>query len=53
MSGCWPRTPSEHVARLELRPVGARVGDVRNDGRDLLDRVPAPACDQAMWSRSI
>jgi putative SOS response-associated peptidase YedK len=36
-------TPSEHVARLELRPVGARVGDVRNDGRDLLDRVPAPA----------
>ncbi|MET7421818.1 SOS response-associated peptidase [Dactylosporangium sp. NPDC005555] len=36
-------TPSEHVGRLELRPVGARVGDVRNDGRDLLDRVPAPA----------
>ncbi|MET7394740.1 SOS response-associated peptidase [Dactylosporangium sp. NPDC005572] len=34
-------TPSSHVARLELRPVGARVGDVRNDGPDLLDRVPA------------
>ncbi|WP_238017331.1 SOS response-associated peptidase [Dactylosporangium sp. AC04546] len=36
-------TPSSHVARLELRPVGARVGDVRNDGPDLLDRVPAPS----------
>jgi putative SOS response-associated peptidase YedK len=28
--------PSSHVARLELRPVGARVGDVRNDGPDLV-----------------
>ncbi|GAA0718903.1 SOS response-associated peptidase [Dactylosporangium roseum] len=35
-------TPSSHVARLELRPVGARVGDVRNDGPGLLDRVAAP-----------
>ncbi|GGM81847.1 SOS response-associated peptidase [Dactylosporangium sucinum] len=35
-------TPSSHVARLELRPVGARVGDVRNDGPDLVDRVAAP-----------
>jgi len=35
-------TPSSHVARLELRPVGARVGDVRNDGPDLVEKVPAP-----------
>ncbi|WP_432986031.1 SOS response-associated peptidase [Dactylosporangium sp. CA-233914] len=34
-------TPSSHVARLELRPVGARVGDVHNDGPDLVARVPA------------
>jgi putative SOS response-associated peptidase YedK len=34
--------PSSHVARLELRPVGPRVGDVRNDGPDLTTRVPAP-----------
>lgn len=36
-------TPSSHVARLELRPVGQRVGDVRNDGPDLVAKVPAPA----------
>jgi putative SOS response-associated peptidase YedK len=35
--------PSSHIARLELRPVGSRVGDVRNDGPDLTTRVPAPA----------
>ncbi|MER7275051.1 SOS response-associated peptidase [Dactylosporangium sp. NPDC000244] len=35
-------TPSSHVARLELRPVGARVGDVRNDGPDLVAKVAAP-----------
>ncbi|WP_432835398.1 SOS response-associated peptidase [Dactylosporangium sp. CA-092794] len=35
-------TPSSHVARLELRPVGPRVGDVHNDGPDLTTRVPAP-----------
>ncbi|GAA2345835.1 SOS response-associated peptidase [Dactylosporangium salmoneum] len=35
-------TPSSHVARLELRPVGARVGDVHNDGPDLVERVAAP-----------
>jgi len=34
-------TPSSHVARLELRPVGSRVGDVRNDGHDLIERVSA------------
>jgi putative SOS response-associated peptidase YedK len=34
-------TPPSHVARLELRPVGPRVGDVRNDGPDLIAKVPA------------
>jgi putative SOS response-associated peptidase YedK len=36
-------TPPEFVAGIELRPVGAAVGDVRNDGPELLVRVPAPA----------
>jgi putative SOS response-associated peptidase YedK len=31
------------LATLELRPVGAAVGDVRNDGPQLLRRVDAPA----------
>jgi putative SOS response-associated peptidase YedK len=36
-------TPSaELVERLETRPVGARVGDVRNDGPSLIERVDAP-----------
>jgi putative SOS response-associated peptidase YedK len=36
-------TPSaELVERLEIRPVGARVGDVRNDGPSLIERVDAP-----------
>lgn len=35
-------TPPSHVARLELRPVGSRVGDVRNDGPDLVAKVAAP-----------
>jgi putative SOS response-associated peptidase YedK len=35
-------SPPELVAGLELRPVGAAVGDVRNDGPDLVVRVPAP-----------
>jgi putative SOS response-associated peptidase YedK len=30
------------VARLEIRPVGARVGDVHNDGPSLIERVDAP-----------
>ena len=35
--------PSEQlVERLEIRPVGARVGDVRNDGPSLIERVEAP-----------
>ncbi|MGI5247418.1 SOS response-associated peptidase [Dactylosporangium sp. CA-139066] len=40
--GLLAPTPSSHVARLELRPVGSRVGDVRNDGPDLVAKVPAP-----------
>ena len=35
--------PSEALfERLEIRPVGARVGDVRNDGASLIERVEAP-----------
>jgi putative SOS response-associated peptidase YedK len=30
------------VERLEIRPVGARVGDVRNDGPSLIERIDAP-----------
>jgi putative SOS response-associated peptidase YedK len=32
----------EVFERLEIRPVGARVGDVHNDGPSLIDRVEAP-----------
>ncbi|HEU4424473.1 MAG TPA: SOS response-associated peptidase [Pilimelia sp.] len=35
-------TPEDFVAGLEIRPVGPAVGDVRNDGPDLVARVPAP-----------
>jgi putative SOS response-associated peptidase YedK len=31
------------LAGIEIRPVGTRVGDVRNDGPDLVARVAAPA----------
>jgi putative SOS response-associated peptidase YedK len=33
---------AELLAGIELRPVGSAVGDVRNDGPDLVARVPAP-----------
>jgi putative SOS response-associated peptidase YedK len=33
--------PSDFVAGIELRPVGAAVGDVRNDGPELVSKVPA------------
>jgi putative SOS response-associated peptidase YedK len=36
-------TPADVVAGIELRPVGAAVGDVRNDGRDLTSRVSLPS----------
>jgi putative SOS response-associated peptidase YedK len=34
--------PAEFVAGIEIRPVGAAVGDVHNDGPDLVVPVPAP-----------
>jgi putative SOS response-associated peptidase YedK len=33
---------AEFFERLEIRPVGALVGDVRNDGPSLIERVDAP-----------
>jgi len=33
--------PEEYLSTLDVRPVGARVGDVRNDGPDLVQRVPS------------
>jgi putative SOS response-associated peptidase YedK len=38
---------SADVARLELRPVGAAVGDVRNDGPELIRRVAAPSLTES------
>lgn len=32
----------EALAAIEIRPVGRAVGDVRNDGPELVARVPAP-----------
>jgi putative SOS response-associated peptidase YedK len=34
--------PREYAAGIELRPVSTAVGDVRNDGSDLVRAVPAP-----------
>lgn len=34
---------AEWLTRLEIRPVGSAVGDVRNDGPELVRAVPAPA----------
>ncbi len=31
----------DYLATLDIRPVGPRVGDVRNDGPDLVERVPS------------
>jgi putative SOS response-associated peptidase YedK len=36
----------EYLAGLEIRPVGAAVGDVRNDGPRLVERVPDPLAEQ-------
>jgi putative SOS response-associated peptidase YedK len=33
--------PAEYLDLIEIRPVGAAVGDVRNDGPRLVERVPA------------
>lgn len=40
--------PERFLATLEIRPVGPRVGDVRNDGPELIERVsvPSPADDR-------
>jgi putative SOS response-associated peptidase YedK len=35
--------PIDELDGLELRPVGAAVGDVRNDGPQLIERVMAPS----------
>ncbi|MBQ0892174.1 SOS response-associated peptidase [Micromonospora sp. U56] len=34
--------PVDWLAGLEIRPVGPAVGDVRNDGPGLIERVPLP-----------
>jgi putative SOS response-associated peptidase YedK len=36
----------EYLAGLEIRPVGPAVGDVRNDGPRLVERVPDPLAEQ-------
>jgi putative SOS response-associated peptidase YedK len=38
---------SSDVAGLELRPVGAAVGDVHNDGPELIRRVAAPSLTES------
>ncbi|GII21060.1 SOS response-associated peptidase [Planosporangium mesophilum] len=35
--------PAEYLDSIEIRRVGRAVGDVRNDGPGLIERVPAPA----------
>ena len=46
-------TPSaEIVSGLEVRAVGARVGDVHNDGPSLIERVDAPAVDALSQDRA-
>jgi putative SOS response-associated peptidase YedK len=35
--------PAEYLETLEIRPVGAAVGDVRNDGPALVERVHSPS----------
>jgi putative SOS response-associated peptidase YedK len=40
-------TPDEVVAALEVRPVGAAVGNVRNNGRHLIDPIAALRADVA------
>lgn len=39
-------TPEEFVHRLEIRPVGTEVGNVKNDGPELLERVELERADQ-------
>jgi putative SOS response-associated peptidase YedK len=42
-------TPSPVVAGLEIRPVGPAVGDVRNDGPDLVRRVATDTVDLTLF----
>ncbi|MEU6075547.1 SOS response-associated peptidase [Micromonospora sp. NPDC047074] len=44
-AGLLAPPPAEWLAGLEIRPVGAAVGDVRNDGPQLTARVPAARID--------
>jgi putative SOS response-associated peptidase YedK len=37
---------AEELSGIEIRPVGPAVGDVRNDGPALVERVPAPPLSQ-------
>jgi putative SOS response-associated peptidase YedK len=46
-AGLLTAPPPEYAAGIELRPVGAAVGDVRNDGPDLVRAVPAPPLGQS------
>jgi putative SOS response-associated peptidase YedK len=42
--------PAEsYVAGIEIRPVGAGVGNVRNDSPELIERVPETATQQALF----
>jgi putative SOS response-associated peptidase YedK len=38
--------PAEFLDSIEIRPVGAAIGDVRNDGPGLVERVPAAPREQ-------
>ncbi|MCW2641586.1 MAG: hypothetical protein JWP76_3892 [Dactylosporangium sp.] len=40
-SGLLGSPPAEYLDSIEIRPVGGAVGDVRNDGPRLVERVPA------------
>jgi len=46
-SGLLEPPPLEVVEVLELRPVGTEVGNVKNDGPELLDRVDLGRADRA------
>jgi putative SOS response-associated peptidase YedK len=37
--------PAAYLATIEMRPVSSKVGDVRNDGPELVEAVPAPPLD--------
>lgn len=43
--------PPQYLAGIEVRPVSAAVGDVRNDGPDLVRAVPASATERSTVGR--